>query len=44
MTKENKIRTHKNVATKASQLLKNKNTTEKTKTVAGSALVNRRKK
>ncbi|MEA4910640.1 MAG: hypothetical protein VB008_00940 [Candidatus Elulimicrobiales bacterium] len=44
MTKENKIRTHKNIASEASTLLRNKTTSKNTKSVAGSALSNRRKK
>lgn len=40
---KNLIRTHKNVASKASSLLKN-SSSSKTKSVAASALVNRRKK
>lgn len=39
----NKIRTSKTVAKKASSQLRSGNTTSKTKSVAGSALSNRRK-
>ena len=41
---ENKIRTHKNVASKASKLLRTESSTKNIKSVAGSALSNRRKK
>ena len=39
----NKIRTSKKVASKASSQLRSKSTTKNTKSVAGSALSNRRK-
>lgn len=39
----NKYRTSKSVATKASRQLRSKNTTKNTKSVAGSALNNRKK-
>jgi hypothetical protein len=43
MPKKNIIRTSKNVASKASKVLKSSNTTKTNKSVAGSALANRAK-
>lgn len=40
---KNKIRTSKPVATKASKTLKDKRTSKRTKSIAGSALANRKK-
>ena len=44
MTKKNVIRTSPEVASKASKVLKSNNTTKSSKSIAGSALVNRTSK
>lgn len=44
MTKKNIIRTSAKVASKAAKMLKSNNTTKNSKSVAGSALVNRKPK
>ncbi len=42
--KKNSIRTTKDIAKKASSLLRDQRVSQKTKSVAGSAIVNRKKK
>lgn len=43
MAKKNSVRTHRTVASKASDALRNANTSKNTKTLAASALSNRKR-